>query len=412
MSQGAREPGDRPPARDRRPRAGKRGDGSARSAGDGANASWAAISRRDAEPEATGSELKMTRPGDRSESEADAAGHTIAGGRGAASAPATPPVGSLAVPERVQSGVERLAGAGKPLDAQSRALMQPSFGSDLDAVRVHRGPQPEDLARSVEARAFSVGSDVFLGAGLDAGTPGSAYVLAHEVAHAVQARRESGHAGRTQAPAPLQRTLTATGEASDFAVFANQVIAVQHEVVIGPGGAVSLRSTNVAGPLTPEAQELVRVLRMVIGDTADTSSEFIHGRTSTRASDARVLGGSFPQSKVDLDDEIARGTQEGVGLGMGVTGGALLVHEILEQYRKQVHGEDFATAHAAALAAEGTAIGAPRGASTSRRIDDTTVETTTTYTYPGGRVVEVIWDVVGNNIQNVRRRVVRAGGTP
>ena len=209
----------------------------------------------------------------------------------------------------------------------------------------------------------------------------------------------------------LQRKLTATGDAAGFAALANRVIGVQHEVVVDSAGDVSLRQTDIQGPPTPEAAELVRVLQLVIGDTNTVSIEFIHGLTSTRASDARVLGGSFPQSKVDLDDEAARGTQGEVGVGMGVTAGALLVHEILEQYRKQVFSEDFATAHAAALAAEGTAIGAPRGASTSRQLNATTKEVTTTYTYPNGRVVEVIWDVTANNISNVRRRVV-SPGTP
>jgi hypothetical protein len=211
----------------------------------------------------------------------------------------------------------------------------------------------------------------------------------------------------------LQRTLTATGDAAGFAAFANRVIGVQFEVVIGNGGVVSLRRTNVQGPPTPEAQELVRVLQLVIGDRNNTTIEFIHGRTSTRASDRRVMGGSFPQSKVDLDDEEARGTQGEVGLGMGVTGGALLVHEILEQYRKQVFSEDFDTAHAQALAAEATAIGAPRGTSTTRTLNATTREVTKTYTYPDGRVVEVIWDVTAGNIFNVRRRVVSPGrGSP
>lgn len=221
--------------------------------------------------------------------------------------------------------------------------------------------------------------------------------------------RARGHSG----PRRLQRKLTATGDAAGFAAFANRVIAVQQEVVVDAAGDVTLRHTDVQGPPTPEAAELIRVLQLVIADSNTVSIEFIHGLTSTRASDARVLGGSFPQSKVDLDDEAARGTQESVGVGMGVTGGALLVHEILEQYRKQVFSEDFDTAHAAALAAEGTAIGAPRGASSTRAVNATTNEVTTTYTYPDGRVVEVKWDVSANNISNVRRRVVTPGrGSP
>jgi hypothetical protein len=212
-------------------------------------------------------------------------------------------------------------------------------------------------------------------------------------------------------PRTLQRALTATGDAAGFAAFANRVIGAQR-VVVSSSGQVSLHAPDDEHPTTKEAAELVSVLERVIGDRRDVAIEFIRGRSSTRPSDASVFGGSFDQSKVDLDDMEAGGTQREVGIGLGVTGGALLVHELLEQYRKQVLKENFGRAHNAALAAEGRAIGAPRGASISGDISATTEEMRTLYTYPDGTVVEVIWDIIDNNISNVRRRVMAPGSGP
>ncbi|WP_229803894.1 hypothetical protein [Litchfieldella qijiaojingensis] len=203
----------------------------------------------------------------------------------------------------------------------------------------------------------------------------------------------------------VQRKLIATGDASGFAALANSIIAVQYEIVVSSAGVVTLRETDVQGPPTPEAQELISVLRTVINDADTTTIEFIHGSTTTRASDRRVFVGSFPQGKVDLDDVAAFGSQEQLGLGQGGTGGALLAHEIAEQHRKQVHGEAFPVAHPQGVAAESRAVGGTRGAATFRQINATTLEVTIPYTYPDGTVVEVIWEIVNGNPTNIRRRV-------
>ena len=58
-------------------------------------------------------------------------------------------------------------------------------------------------------------------------------------------------------------------------------------------------------------------------------------------------------------------------------------------------------------------MGATRGPerfTNSTDVNNFTV--TIPYTYPDGRVVEVTWDVVNGNYQNVRRRVVTPGSTP
>jgi hypothetical protein len=113
--------------------------------------------------------------------------------------------------------------------------------------------------------------------------------------------------------------------------------------------------------------------------------------------------GSYPQGKIDLDD-IER---FGFGVGQGITAGSALTHEIQEQYRKQVHGEAIGPAHASGIAAEERAAGARRGSGTVRQISATTLEYTIPYTYPDGRIVEVIFTVTNGNVTNVTRRTRR-----
>jgi hypothetical protein len=78
-------------------------------------------------------------------------------------------------------------GPGRPLDPEARALLEPRFGRDLGAVRVHDGPEAAEAARAAEARAFTVGKDVVFSPGQYApGTSDGQRLLAHELAHVVQ----------------------------------------------------------------------------------------------------------------------------------------------------------------------------------------------------------------------------------
>jgi hypothetical protein len=79
------------------------------------------------------------------------------------------------------------ASSGVPLDEQTRHTMESVFGADFAAVRLHDGPNADDLNRALSARAFTVGSDIFVSA--DAPSVESAEgtrLLAHELTHVVQ----------------------------------------------------------------------------------------------------------------------------------------------------------------------------------------------------------------------------------
>lgn len=86
-------------------------------------------------------------------------------------------------PAAPASVVRALRAPGRPLDAPSRSWFEARLGVELGAVRVHDDRDAAASAADVEARAYTVGSDIVLGAGERADDRA---VLGHELAHAIQ----------------------------------------------------------------------------------------------------------------------------------------------------------------------------------------------------------------------------------
>jgi hypothetical protein len=96
------------------------------------------------------------------------------------------------VPEALAARLTALSNGGQPLPSAVRSFFEPRFGRDLGGVRLHTDPAAGELARSLDARAFSLGSAIVFGPGEYA--PGSAagrHLIAHELTHVLQ---QSGHA--------------------------------------------------------------------------------------------------------------------------------------------------------------------------------------------------------------------------
>lgn len=90
-------------------------------------------------------------------------------------------------------------GGGQPLSASVRSFFEPRFGYDFADVRVHTGARADEAARSVNARAFTVGRDVvFRSDTYRPETRSGKRLLAHELTHVVQ---QSGATVRGQAAA-------------------------------------------------------------------------------------------------------------------------------------------------------------------------------------------------------------------
>jgi hypothetical protein len=88
----------------------------------------------------------------------------------------------------VQGTIDSTRGSGASLDASVRGRMEGTLG-DLSDVTVHTDDTADSLNRSVSARAFATGTDVYFAKGEY--SPGSAdgdKLIAHELAHVVQQR--------------------------------------------------------------------------------------------------------------------------------------------------------------------------------------------------------------------------------
>lgn len=88
----------------------------------------------------------------------------------------------------IESGVNAVRrSGGQPLDAPTRTFFESHLGHDLSGVRVHADGPASESARSVKARAYTVGQDVVFGQGQY--SPKSSEgrrLLAHELTHVIQ----------------------------------------------------------------------------------------------------------------------------------------------------------------------------------------------------------------------------------
>jgi hypothetical protein len=97
------------------------------------------------------------------------------------------PAGPAAAPPIVH---EVLRAPGEPLDAATRAFMEPRFGYDFSHVRVHADHRAAASASAVSARAYTLGSHIAFAPGCYNPTSESGKsLLAHELAHVVQQNR-------------------------------------------------------------------------------------------------------------------------------------------------------------------------------------------------------------------------------
>lgn len=98
------------------------------------------------------------------------------------------PDGSRAnLDESVARAIQQRRGSGAPLSGGVRGEMEHAFGADFSDVRIHTDARSQQLNDSVQARAFTVGNDIFFSTGaLNASSSAGQRLLAHELTHVVQ----------------------------------------------------------------------------------------------------------------------------------------------------------------------------------------------------------------------------------
>lgn len=90
----------------------------------------------------------------------------------------------------LDTAINSARGGGQPLDANLQQSMGQAMGTDFSGVRVHTDTQADQLNKSIQAKAFTTGQDVFFRQGeYQPESRGGQGLIAHELTHVVQQNR-------------------------------------------------------------------------------------------------------------------------------------------------------------------------------------------------------------------------------
>ncbi|MHC5763911.1 eCIS core domain-containing protein, partial [Nostoc sp.] len=74
-------------------------------------------------------------------------------------------VGGMTATAGLETAINQARGSGQPLADNVRKPMEQFSGTDLSRVRVHTDQKADQLSRSIQARAFTTGQDIFFAKG-------------------------------------------------------------------------------------------------------------------------------------------------------------------------------------------------------------------------------------------------------
>lgn len=146
---------------------------------------------------------------------------------------------------------EVLRSPGQPLDAATRAFMEPRFGHDFSQVRVHTDKRAMKSARDVNALAYTVGQNIVFGEGnYSPTTSGGWHLLAHELTHTVQQSKNgtaslAGSASISESGDPAEQEAEAIAEKVSLAN-GSQIVAGDILPV-----ALAVQRLGGSSPITP-----------------------------------------------------------------------------------------------------------------------------------------------------------------
>lgn len=148
------------------------------------------------------------------------------------------PLGGTTVAPEIGTALKRRQGGGRPLEPEHAERLGAAMGVDLGGVRIHDDGEADTIARSVQATAFTAGSDVYFTRGTYApGTSGGDHLLAHELAHVVQ-----GGGGASSAQGPVIGAANDPAEAAADAMADTAVRRLQRQTARVSAASATERS--------------------------------------------------------------------------------------------------------------------------------------------------------------------------
>jgi hypothetical protein len=169
-----------------------------------------------------------------------------------------------------------ISSGGQPLDAETRAFFEPRFGYDFSHVRVHADDRAAQSARSVSAKAYTVGEHVVFGKRqFSPHTTDGRELLAHELTHVIQ----QGRADATRKPE--EETEDSTVQPGQTLSVSTAPLAVSRQPIPTLSGGLRLQRANC--PCCVESISIGNINRI------DTATHMGHSFDTT-------FGLSYPAS--------------------------------------------------------------------------------------------------------------------
>src|SRR5436309_14127938 len=204
---------------------------------------------------------------------------------------------SAALEEQEPSLVKDVVGSGggSPLDRDTRGFMESRLGADFSDVRVHTDAKASESARSVQAHAYTVGSDLVFQSGQYAPESDSGKkMLAHELTHVVQQR--SGPVAGTPAPGGIK-----ISHPSD--TFEQAAESSADRAMSSQGPATQSPATPAPASVQREGEEEEELQGAFVQREGDEEEELQGTFVQREGDEEEELQGHFVQRQ--LDDEEA-----------------------------------------------------------------------------------------------------------
>jgi hypothetical protein len=200
---------------------------------------------------------------------------------------------------------------GQPLDAATRAFMEPRFAYDFSKVRVHADGRADESARAVSAEAYTVGQDIVFGEGqYTPRTESGRKLVAHELAHVVQQSAPGFSSNFRQSSGEIPVGSPADESEQHADTVANGVLRTGSAQSIDSGltsQAILRRQTAATGDKDPDRDKILAVANRA-GDPTSRAWELVWRMLSRYFPEyvKRVAGVAYrenePSVRVDVTD--------------------------------------------------------------------------------------------------------------
>ncbi len=175
---------------------------------------------------------------------------------------------------------------GQPLDPEARRVLEPNFGYNLSTIRIHADDEADRLTSSVDARAFTSGSDIYFSHGAyQPSSPRGLHLLAHEATHVMQ--QQAGDVPGT----PHESGLRVSDPTDEFERAAHRTA---DRLLTHVGPPMSMHGAGVEAPF--EGQELTAQTAAL---QRSTSGSGVAIQRAPSGSAAYVGGGTDESQKVE-----------------------------------------------------------------------------------------------------------------